>query len=371
MECNEEDELNKIDAPLLETIYLIRNEKYISSYQKGMLKLKKNEKEILLEKTENEEEKKKLKKDLKKINSYLENENYYIDLEKQSLEKIISLKNLKSFDIGIQRINNDIIGDIKGINESVTEATIDNLPILYNLQNKFPNLSKLYFNIDSSKNKKNEEKIDKSNIFFVLENIENFNTDGDEINLHITENTNSKVTIFKFEQVKNNNFNSDSPKEYKFYCHYYEKLEEVTFILENDIIKNLKYVLPIFNDKCQIKFKNLKKFEFQCYGKEGINNEIILNLYNNLHCMENLETFKLCCFIDKLDIKFYVAFLLKIISLKLKRIYYIIKIGDEVGYLASKEYLAGKLPVKQFEELYFYEYVKNKKKKKRQKIKNH
>ena len=97
MECNEEDELNKIDAPLLETIYLIRNEKYISSYQKGMLKLKKNEKEILLEKTENEEEKKKLKKDLKKINSYLENENYYIDLEKQSLEKIIFIKKFKKF----------------------------------------------------------------------------------------------------------------------------------------------------------------------------------------------------------------------------------------------------------------------------------
>ena len=97
LECNEEDEFNKIDAPLLETIYLIRNEKYISSYQKGMLKLKKNEKEILLEKTENEEEKKKLKKDLKKINSYLENENYYIDLEKQSLEKIIFIKKFKKF----------------------------------------------------------------------------------------------------------------------------------------------------------------------------------------------------------------------------------------------------------------------------------
>ena len=83
----------------------------------------------------------------------------------------------------LYNINNDDFIKLQGENTSIEKAKIQWVDsedcILYNLQNKFPNLSKLYFNIDSSKNKKNEEKIDKSNIFFVLENIENFNTDGD------------------------------------------------------------------------------------------------------------------------------------------------------------------------------------------------
>ena len=62
LECNEEDGFNKIDAPLLETIYLIRNEKYISSDQKEMLKLKKMKKKFYWKKQKTRKRKKSYKK---------------------------------------------------------------------------------------------------------------------------------------------------------------------------------------------------------------------------------------------------------------------------------------------------------------------
>ena len=79
-------------------------------------------------------------------------------------------------------------------------------------------------------------------------------------------------------------------------------------------INNLKDVLPIFNEKCQIKFKNLKKFEFSSNAKQGISIDVLKNIKNNIDCMENLESFKICCFVDEIDQDFYKEFIAKFMN---------------------------------------------------------
>ena len=77
------------------------------------------------------------------------------EIEKELLEKILTIKTLKEIDLELYQMTNDILIQIKGENLSVEKMYINwkNYDCnLYNLQNKFPNLSYLYLYFNSNNN---------------------------------------------------------------------------------------------------------------------------------------------------------------------------------------------------------------------------
>ena len=131
--------------------------------------------------------------------------------------------------------SNENANSNQGENKSVIEATIfwknrNNDCIIYNLQNKFPNIAKLTIN-HRVKNKNNSEVI-----------------------IEIKENKDSKVNKL--------NLNNLNYKTTKLYCQPFENLIKIKIFLEDEIL-NLKRTLPIFSDDCKIIFKSLKSFHLK------------------------------------------------------------------------------------------------------------
>ena len=189
------------------------------------------------------------------------------EIYQKMIEKIISMKNLKSIDIPLFNIYNNDILKIEGENISIREANIcwlDNGDcILYNLQNKFPNLSNLNINIS-------------------------------DISQGFNQNCHSSVEIVENPNCNINQFsiNSFLGMNIKFYIQSYENLISVNFHIDSgfDISKNN---FPIFADKCKIIFKSLKSFSLltnRCYRMDF---NILNNIYNNLDKMPNLQSFVL------------------------------------------------------------------------------
>ena len=179
------------------------------------------------------------------------------------------------------------ISKIEGHNDSITYLLIENKndygEINFDfLQNKFPNLSSFYF--DNSHFKHNE------------------------MDLEIIENKKSKINDIvidcKFGQNKKN----------KIYCQSYETLKY--FGLEFEKIYDLKKILPIFKEKCEIKFKELIIFYFK-NEKYETNIDVLKNIYNNIDKMLNIRKIIINCFCSKMNEEFYGKFVEKILSLNL------------------------------------------------------
>ena len=183
--------------------------------------------------------------------------------DKRIINKIISIQNLKKIDFTLHNINKEDILKIKENNCSIKKIKFyfssNSEDIIIPLLNKFPNISKITLLNDS--------------IMY----------DGDKATtLEIVENINIKI----------NNIKLIIGASLKFYCGLYENIIKINIELLNTI-ENMKKILPIFNSKCNTIFKSLTYFRFVYHPIEGINSEILNNIYNNIDNMPNIKYFEL------------------------------------------------------------------------------
>ena len=210
------------------------------------------------------------------------------------IEKIISMKNLKLFDITLYNSCVDEILKINGENTSVKEANIfwiDNGDcILYNLQNKFPNLSTLNIKISDYS--------------------QGFNQNSYS-SIEITENP--KCTVNQFS------INSFLGMNIKFFIQSFENLVSVKFDIRMRFnLSNNNF--PLFKDNCSIIFKYLKNFTFIAKGCYRLDFDILNNIYNNIDKMPNLKSFILICNQKDITEEFSIKLLRKLLSLNLDNI---------------------------------------------------
>lgn len=116
------------------------------------------------------------------------------ETEIKTIEKLISLKNLKKFDLQLNKINSHEISEINGINNSITEFKINikefkDPLLIFSLLKKFPNLT------------------------FLDCEISNFKS---EVSIEIEENSNCKINNFKLVLKECNCI--------KLYCPPFEKI---------------------------------------------------------------------------------------------------------------------------------------------------
>ena len=180
------------------------------------------------------------------------------------IKKILSLENLKKVFFKLNIINRESIFKIKDKNNSITDMKItfnDHRvgDFMLFFQKLFPNLVKLEITMESISYDNDKE--------YKLEIIENLEYKIDEIKLIMADT------------------------DIIFNCGLYENLKIIN-IECNDKIKNIKNILPIFNNKCEVIFKKLFFFRFIYHGSNGINSEILNNLYNNINKMPNLKYLK-------------------------------------------------------------------------------
>ena len=195
---------------------------------------------------------KKLKKFIGDVNDFLLLESFQLNelnlttninnnklFEKRALEKILTYyySKLKEIFISLYLVDNNDILAIPGENLTVEILNINwhnekSDCILYDLQNKFPNITNL--NISHF-----------YNILFLS------NKNDISSNIKIIENPKSKVTSFSVTQgIKNT----------EFYCQSYKNLISANISLKSQ--NNQKLYFPCFNKKCDIIFNYLNLFFF-------------------------------------------------------------------------------------------------------------
>ena len=218
--------------------------------------------------------------------------------EKLLIEKLISMKTLKNISLYLKKIKCEKFLEIQGKNLSATKMEIfwrsEDDCILYNLQEKFPNLTDIVIN--------------------------NCNHQYSEKTIEIKENNQMKINNILLHLENNSSI--------KFYIKSYEDL--ISFDLNYKYkIKNIKDILPIFTDNCQVIFKSLSNLKINNqYPYEPLSLDILNNIYNNLNYMPNLKSLYLCCYYkeeDEIKIEFYKKFIKKILSIKLEYIHIVIK----------------------------------------------
>lgn len=216
------------------------------------------------------------------------------EINKENLEKIISMNKFKFFDMLLYNIDNDDFIKLQGDNTSIEKAKIqwaDNADcILYNLQNKFPKLTNLTISITDIHQGFNQNSIS---------------------SLEIKENPKCKINQFSIDSFLCSNI--------KFYIQSYENLFSVSFNFNTrfDISNNN---FPIFNNNCKIIFKSLKHFSFIAPDCYRMNFEILNNIYNNIDNMPNLKSFVLKCYQENINKDFLIKFIKKILSMKLNHV---------------------------------------------------
>ena len=206
---------------------------------------------------------------------------------KKILNKLLSFKNLTNLNLKSFEMNIYEISKIEGHYDSITYLLIENKKdydeIDFDfLQNKFPNLSSFYF--------------------------QNSHFEDNEMDLEIKENKKSKINDIVIDCRFGQNIKN------KIYCQSYETLKY--FGIEIEKIYDLKKVLPIFNEKCEIKFKELEKFSFK-NEKYETNIDVLKNIYNNIDKMPNIRQITIICFCSKMNEEFYRKIIEKILSLNL------------------------------------------------------
>ena len=181
------------------------------------------------------------------------------------IRKILSLENLKKVFFKLNIINRQSILKIQDKNNSITNMTINFNDhrvgdFMIYFQKLFPNLEKLAITMES------------------------ISYDNDkEYKLEIIENTNYKIDDIKVIMADTNII---------FNCGLYENLKKINIECK-DKMKDIKNILPVFNNKCEVVFNNLYFFRFIYHGSDGINSDILKNLYNNSNKIPNLKYFEL------------------------------------------------------------------------------
>jgi len=207
--------------------------------------------------------------------------------------KLLSIKTLKKIEFELNYLNDKEISQIKGENLSITEIRVfwkneNDDCILYDLNNKFPNLTKISVYIEHSyENYKKPKKL----------------------NVEIKQIQNCKINEIYFEGL-------GPLGTIKFYSQLFENLIGIEIVATNKD-KNIKEVFPIFKENNNIVFKSLNYFKFD-YDELPL--DIINNIYLNLDKMPNLKTFKLNYVSKDIDKDFYKNFILKLLSKELDNI---------------------------------------------------
>ena len=221
---------------------------------------------------------------LKKVKIY-EAENWIKTLEKlskiQSLEEfnIKYMNNLNKFDDGCIK-KNENVKKIKLDLKNDVEC------ILYDFQNKFPNLTDFSISIK----------------FYYVKN-----TGG----IKIVENPNCKVNTINIEMWRNNNL--------ELYCNSYKSLKSFKLHVDNNV--NIKESIPLFSNNCNVIFESLISLDLSFQDEKRDDSEDLNNLYNNIDKIPNLKEFNIVTsFTDGND--FYKKFIEKILAIK-----FIIKIN--------------------------------------------
>ena len=255
-------------------------------------------------------------KSLEKVKIVKNSKNNIIFDETKFIQKILSFKTLKSVSFENNFHSSDIFKIYAG-NYNITELCINwesNINcILYEFQNKFPNLTELKLEFYSSKNQDNNGTIE------------------------ITERKDCKINKFSLFAGYHNII--------KFYIGIYENLISVNInICKINYKLNFKKIFPIFDNDCDIIFKNLKNFEFCSFDDYDryslMEKDIINNIYNNLNKMPNLKTFSMKCFCQNSG-NFYIEFFKKLLSLNLEEIELMIddkiNIGSKINICSKYE----------------------------------
>ena len=219
------------------------------------------------------------------------------------IEKLCSIKSLKKIDFQIYYI----IDENEQFNINKKSISVKDMEIkinlkknknynLFGIQNIFCNLTNLTCKIFEDNSYKNNDQI----------------IETKEAKLEIIENPNNKITSFNIIIDKLNS-------GIKFFIQSYENIESMNFEI-NDF--NFKTNIPIFNDKCNIVFKSLKKFSLNLYLSNFDKKKIeidskINNLFNNIDKIPNLKEFTFSGFNDMLDEISYKNIIKKILSLKI------------------------------------------------------
>lgn len=226
-------------------------------------------------------------------NANLETNNRNGENEKEIIEKICKLKKLKEVSYNIYSSNLEEFSNIKFNNSSLTKM---NIGIKKELQNA--NLSGLITKF----NNLSELKIDFQG--------------GDEyfnVNLRIDENKNCKINKLFISGCGVDNI--------ELCCGPFSNLIELK-LQENGNISNLKDVFPLFQENCQILFKDLTTFNFlnKDLSTEPIPFEVLVNLYNNLDKIPNLKDLSIICYCNEMNEEFYEKLIKKLLEMKLDSI---------------------------------------------------
>ena len=196
-----------------------------------------------------------------RINSKIENIET-LESEKILLKKILSAKNLKSLKLSDLELDDKEILDIKGENTSLQKASF-NLVCPYfqieNLLNKFPNITDLDITISYP--------LDRNICFSKLLG-----------SICVEQNKKSKINKIKISMYY--------AEHIKLYCMPFENLISINIMINHEF-KVCPIEFPIFNDCCDVIFKNLTEFQFEM----NFSSNILNNIYNNINKMPNLKKF--------------------------------------------------------------------------------
>ena len=211
--------------------------------------------------------------------------------EKKLIEKIVSLITLKSIKFYIKQIGDKEISEIQGVNYTVTSITINwmntvNDCILFGLQKIFPNLTDLVINISNS------NYLNKNSSGAYLQSVE-----------------------YYYSRIKNIKIIGGGNTNIKLYCNY-EALESFEIIVKNKI-KNLEEGLAFLMKHCPYEFKQLRNLQLTFNNFCLLEEELLVNLYNNISKMPRLKSFVLNCTTLKIDGNFKNDFFKKIKKLNL------------------------------------------------------
>ena len=222
---------------------------------------------------------------LEKINIYTNEKSFSLEKEEEVLKKLLSIEKLKKIMFEIIYLDNNKIKDIPGENPSVTQLDIywynkNSDCILFNLQNKFPNIS--YFHIHS------------------------FIEPEDETQLEVIKNPNYKINELIFSGELSN---------IKFYCQPYEQFKGIEICASSEGNDKLKGIFPILSDNCCINFNKLTYFRLD---SEKLDYEYLKNIYINIPKMPNLKHFKVKAICGDVSLDFYIEFIKKLLDLHLE-----------------------------------------------------
>ena len=154
---------------------------------------------------------------------------------------------------------------------------------LFNLQQKFPNLSDIKLEVSYTKNNKND--------------------------IEIIENENCKINKLEI---------NCSNANIKLFCQPFQNLETIDIIIYGEM-NNITERFPFFNNNCNILFDSLNYFQFTY--KKYIKLNILYNLCNNLDHMKNLKKLILDLKCKEVDKKYYDHLNKKLSILNLDYIY--------------------------------------------------